>query len=468
MKRLTFILFLIISINTIGQNSYINNQGFNVNRVNPVGQMLEFKNYNYFFWYYRSQSGGLNYVYSLAKYDSLGNYIDRIDLWQSFPTSSQLINDSTLIFGWAYGDLKKVNINGKTLWKSSSQHVFNDFYYTKNQIFAIGEDTSTAAIERKGIYLLSEDSGKILEKKYFLDYPEFTIAKNDSDFSLLGITSIDSSVYVIINRIEDTAKYVYYFNEKLDYLGHFEIEKDFFRILKNKEKLAFSHQRNVPAENITKGRLIIYQDNGTIDWEFEVEKDNPKHSFYTEHLELKNSGLFLFTHNYLKNGGSWQEVFKLNKNGGILKRYKLDISPFNPRIFSFKSISSGFLLSGSISDYEGLIIKTDSCFNASGKSPLFNNINIIFPDCGLINSNKDIFQIENELSIFPNPSNSLFYINNFNQRIKKIQLLDLNGIEIHSFNLSQTINLTTFQQGLYILVIEKQNGEIERHKIIKQ
>jgi len=473
MKSLVFCLVVLFSISLKAQDTFINFHGFNVHKIIPQGIIKEYANEYYFFWGFTTQSGGNQpYKYTIAKYDTEGSFLERKDFGNNlfFPSffGLEFTSDSTftsLFSSNEYSILQKNDLNGKLFWSSSSKQFYFDFHYSQNQIYAVGKDTVSPNVERQGIFIISEDSGKVLKKTYMLDYPEFNIVSKESDYKLLEITTIDSSIYIVVNRIQDSAKYIYEFNKDFIYQKHFEIEKDFFKILNNDNKLSISHKRNTSDLYISKGRLVVYKEDGTIEWVFEIEKDNLNFAFYVNYLHQLDNNLLVVTHNYLKNGGAWQEVFKLNNKGKLLKRFRLNPSGFNLTLFNIEIEKNGFLLQGTHSDYESLIIKTDTCFNATSSIAPFS---FSFPECGLINSNKEIFQIENEFSIFPNPSNSLFYINNFNQRIKTIQLLDLNGIEIHSFNLSQTINLTNFQQGIYILEIEKQNGEIERHKIIKQ
>ena len=95
----------------------------------------------------------------------------------------------------------------------------------------------------------------------------------------------------------------------------------------------------------------------------------------------------------------------------------------------------------------------------SGKAYAFN----------LENLSTTSFQ-KNEVSIFPNPTESTIMIqNNSLNQPKNYELFSLTGKLLQSSSLeNNTISLENFQSGLYFLKIGFDNGLFETHKIIKK
>jgi hypothetical protein len=84
----------------------------------------------------------------------------------------------------------------------------------------------------------------------------------------------------------------------------------------------------------------------------------------------------------------------------------------------------------------------------------------------------DIPEIKLEFSIYPNPTTDLLYIKNGNNDLKfKYQLFDISGKLIFtSFTSVQEdqINMTSYQAGTYILVIQSDNNLTKSFKILKK
>jgi len=69
--------------------------------------------------------------------------------------------------------------------------------------------------------------------------------------------------------------------------------------------------------------------------------------------------------------------------------------------------------------------------------------------------------------VYPNPTNSVlnFKISNAGINIKKVNVIDVTGKTIFSQNNSQTLNVSNYSKGLYILKIESQNGGVTTRKV---
>ncbi|MEL0650735.1 T9SS type A sorting domain-containing protein [Algibacter sp. TI.3.09] len=91
----------------------------------------------------------------------------------------------------------------------------------------------------------------------------------------------------------------------------------------------------------------------------------------------------------------------------------------------------------------------------------------------VISTDVSSLSIENNLlntgiSIYPNPTNGVINISktNTNINIKKVILFDVTGKTIYSQFNNQTINVSNFLKGLYILKIEFQDGGVATRKVV--
>lgn len=87
---------------------------------------------------------------------------------------------------------------------------------------------------------------------------------------------------------------------------------------------------------------------------------------------------------------------------------------------------------------------------------------------GVLNTTN--FEIENELKIYPNPTNSIINIDSKNMIVKKLSLVDLNGriLELeNSFENQAEINISNLKNGIYLMEIKTEKGVIFK-KVIKQ
>lgn len=83
----------------------------------------------------------------------------------------------------------------------------------------------------------------------------------------------------------------------------------------------------------------------------------------------------------------------------------------------------------------------------------------------------DVFE-NNELKVYPNPSDGIVNIENKNNEISSVQMHTLNGSLIESIKISnngsfQTVNFTSLANGFYILSVTK-NSEVYHFRIAKQ
>uniref|UniRef100_UPI003752A7FE T9SS type A sorting domain-containing protein n=1 Tax=Flavobacterium sp. TaxID=239 RepID=UPI003752A7FE len=80
--------------------------------------------------------------------------------------------------------------------------------------------------------------------------------------------------------------------------------------------------------------------------------------------------------------------------------------------------------------------------------------------------------IENEISVYPNPTRDLITISCGNQKMNNVTIFSVDGKTVfYKFNLKEnilTLNTSSFKNGIYILTIETAAGQITRRKIIKE
>lgn len=70
-----------------------------------------------------------------------------------------------------------------------------------------------------------------------------------------------------------------------------------------------------------------------------------------------------------------------------------------------------------------------------------------------------------DISIYPNPVKDILY---FEKEVQKVIVTDLTGKVLSVQSNSTQIDMSSFQNGVYLVVIEQENGTKETNKIIKQ
>ena len=86
------------------------------------------------------------------------------------------------------------------------------------------------------------------------------------------------------------------------------------------------------------------------------------------------------------------------------------------------------------------------------------------------NLNIDSYQVENQITIYPNPATSIIHLELNNRTISKINIIDINGRYIeanHILNHENKMYIGNLSNGIYTLQIFTDNGIIYK-KIIKK
>ena len=75
---------------------------------------------------------------------------------------------------------------------------------------------------------------------------------------------------------------------------------------------------------------------------------------------------------------------------------------------------------------------------------------------------------QNQVKVFPNPSNDVFQVDLENQEVKSIRVFSILGqLKIES-QFSNTISLTNFENGIYLMEITTKDNERVIKKILKE
>lgn len=87
--------------------------------------------------------------------------------------------------------------------------------------------------------------------------------------------------------------------------------------------------------------------------------------------------------------------------------------------------------------------------------------------CNLILSD-DAIQANEQVKIYPNPSQGLFYISINPEDLKSITTYSLQGQLKETFKINNTIDLSHLENGLYLLVLTMKNDQIITRMLIKE
>jgi hypothetical protein len=153
--------------------------------------------------------------------------------------------------------------------------------------------------------------------------------------------------------------------------------------------------------------------------------------------------------------------------GNIIKnreyQFYEDIVGFNHLYkIVFTPQDSGFICIG-YTQY----VSQDSASNQHAWLLKTDKYGCIVQDCQLTGL-EEIQELQ-ELNVFPNPSQNVFYIN-ASQEIKNVSVFTINGKRILQDNLNSTfsrIDLTDFSSGIYFVEVQTEKGEMIRRKLVK-
>jgi hypothetical protein len=78
---------------------------------------------------------------------------------------------------------------------------------------------------------------------------------------------------------------------------------------------------------------------------------------------------------------------------------------------------------------------------------------------------------EEKINLFPNPTKEVITISTQNSDLKKITLFSIDGKMVYNQEIEKSnsfqLNIGTYQNGIYLAIIETQEGKVFREKIVK-
>lgn len=73
--------------------------------------------------------------------------------------------------------------------------------------------------------------------------------------------------------------------------------------------------------------------------------------------------------------------------------------------------------------------------------------------------------LQNKTLLFPNPVQNMLHSNTI---MKSVKITDLTGKTMAQFNDTNKIDFSAFENAIYVITIQKENGISETRKIIKE
>ena len=73
----------------------------------------------------------------------------------------------------------------------------------------------------------------------------------------------------------------------------------------------------------------------------------------------------------------------------------------------------------------------------------------------------------NEISLYPNPTNSVFNLEIPNEVVKQVEIYDLSGKKLLKSNQHQ-IDVSSFATGIYMVQIQTESGKTRVSKLVKK
>ena len=74
-------------------------------------------------------------------------------------------------------------------------------------------------------------------------------------------------------------------------------------------------------------------------------------------------------------------------------------------------------------------------------------------------------QIVNKIRVYPNPTNDVL---NFSEYVANISIFDITGKVLASFEYRNKVDISSFENGIYIVSLTSENGVRTTHKVVKQ
>ncbi len=249
------------------------------------------------------------------------------------------------------------------------------------------------------------------------------------------------------------------------------VPHDIWEVQAINKNLIFAAGRNTATE---KGMFFITT-NGGEDWQTEEILDQLTSVGCIDESKWfaggENGKLFYtddagetWTNKVIKSGTDIMEIKFLDQNNGFLMCYDSD-DPYSPNSYIYKTEDGGenWELSFQTNSKKLYSIAFSSLFH--GIACGADGVIYMYDD-----EPAQISECQEFFKIYPNPTNGLINIEFADNEIQQIKISDLTGktiIEKTNIQQNETIDLSSFASGIYIIKIRK-NNEIFTTKIVKE
>ncbi len=326
----------------------------------------------------------------------------------------------------------------------------------------------------ENIILLIETNGNELEYQWYFNNEEIENATN--------------STYTITTVIENTGTYTC---SVTGVCGSQTSENSIVTINELTEIITQPVAETVVCENEENIILLIATNGNELEyqWFFNGEEiENATNSTYAITTVIENTGTYSCTvTGTCGSQNSENSIVTINELTEIITQPVSQSDVLEESTITFSVTATGSDLTYQWRKDENDLVDSEN-INGSTTSELTINLVsnneagsydcIVTGDCETITSENALLSIilnineneNNNILIYPNPTNGIIYINENNNKIKSLYITDILGktiIEKTEVSKNQTINLSNFENGIYFIKIKTNNSELSK-MIIKK
>lgn len=399
------------------------------------------------------------------------NFAGSIEMTNDYLFVGSTANDTNVTNGGAVYVYKKVSGNWQYLLKlqpptqSENDRFGSNIAFHDNQLFvtASGYDSNGSSTVNNGgvyhYYLSSNDTFSFVQ----------IMTGNQSDFGFGDLLDFENNMMVTTSDGDITDTVYTYKQGDVSWLLFNAIQMPVFtssnvnvlasnRVSFSNNKLYLYHLDEIPNWPTFNGKKIKIYDwsDAQLQWNFSEDFYFQDGDYYEYKVKVRGNNMYLIP-------VGW--YFLLIERKNPVFHYKFDGASWN----YFDS-------------YTGMSTVTNDSFGyftvAKGNKALFGNVQehwsfMALPPNGgayMLDNTLDTNEFVNQnIILFPNPTNGIISIASTNSELAQVQLYDCLGklVKIQNSNFD-TIDLSNLSSGIYFCKITDNFGELEIKKIIKK
>lgn len=194
----------------------------------------------------------------------------------------------------------------------------------------------------------------------------------------------------------------------------------------------------------TSNRIVRLDTDGTLDTSFNI---GTGFNNAVNTISLQSNGKILVGGDFTSyNGQTRNRIVRLNTDGSLDNSFNIGAGLDNWVTTIALQPNGKILVGGNFTEYDGITQNRIVRLNGTATAGIedFDNVGI---------------------KIYPNPVKDILY---FEKGVQKVTITDLTGKVLSTQSNSNQINMSAFQNGVYLITIEQENGVKETSKIIKQ